>query len=162
MPLVPNFSLTAEDKTRFHSKYTKTDGCWNWNTGGVGYGTFKLNGNNEQAHKIALFLKTGQFYAGQDELVGCHRCKQNKKCVNPDHLDWDTSSKNRLDQIRDGTEKPPKGEVNGMAKLTDIEVLAIREKYATETYTQQKLADEYGVSQATISLIILRKLWAHI
>lgn len=44
-------------------------------------------------------------------------------------------------------------------KLTEIQVLEIRSKSATGPYTQQKLADEYGVSRENISQILLRKRW---
>ena len=164
MPLLPDFSMTKKDKKRFHKKYVKTDKCWNWTASRCkdGYGRFKLNGKMERAHKISLFLKTGKFYAGNDDLIACHSCKQNTRCVNPAHLDWDTLEKNAADKKRDGTENPPKGERSGSSKLTDAKVLEIRQKYPTGKYTQQKLAAEYGVEQQAISRIIRRERWNHI
>ena len=164
MPLVPKFSMTEKDKKRFHKKYVKTETCWNWTAScNKGYGAFRVNGKTEGAHKISLFLKTGQFYTGQDDLIACHSCKQNPGCVNPSHLDWKTNSENNgADRKRDGTEKPQNGERNCMAKLTEAQVLKIREKCATKKYTQRELAMEYGVNQATIGFIVRRQTWDHI
>ena len=165
MPLVPEFSMPEKDIARFHTKYEKTDGCWNWTArcDKGGYGSFKLNGKTVLAHKIALFLKTGKYYFGKDDLIGCHRCKKNTGCVNPAHLDWKTNSENNgADVKRDGTINPPKGERVHTAKLTEAKVLEIRQKYATKEYTHQGLADEYDVVKSAIGYIIRRKTWKHI
>lgn len=47
------------------------------------------------------------------------------------------------------------------AKLSDLDVRAIRKMYA-EGMTQVQLASIYGVYQTTISLIVRRKGWKHI
>lgn len=60
------------------------------------------------------------------------------------------------------------GESNSSAKLTESDVLAIRESYielqGTFTKSQSKylLADEYGVKRPTISDIVLHRTWKHI
>lgn len=54
------------------------------------------------------------------------------------------------------------GELNPSSKLTTNQVLDIRRQYATGNLTQVTLAAKYNVSQAVISAIILRKIWAHI
>ena len=162
MPLVPNFSMTEKDTARFHTKYEKTATCWNWTAGcdTGGYGRFRLTNKTVKAHKVALFLSTGKYYSGQDGLIACHSCKKNTGCVNPEHLDWDTPAQNTADRKRDGTECY--GEKHGRAKLTEANVLEIRQKCATKEYTHQKLAEEYGVDKSAISLIIRRKTWKHL
>lgn len=50
------------------------------------------------------------------------------------------------------------GERNGMAKLTEANVLAIRK----DTRLLRDVAPAYGVSEATISLIKNRKMWRHV
>jgi hypothetical protein len=54
------------------------------------------------------------------------------------------------------------GEANGQAKLTGREVQAIRERYASGTITQARLAAEYQVSKQTINIIVRRKGWTHL
>lgn len=47
-------------------------------------------------------------------------------------------------------------------KLTDDQILAIREAYASGSVTQTDLAAEYGITQSRVSLIVNGKAWAHI
>lgn len=61
----------------------------------------------------------------------------------------------RPDEIRRGT-------AVGNAKLNDDIVREIRRLYATGAWTQEALGRKFGVGQATISLIVNRKMWTHI
>lgn len=60
------------------------------------------------------------------------------------------------------------GDRNHQAKLTESDVLAIREAYIklqgtfNKSQAQYILADEYGVKRPTISDVVLRKTWKHI
>lgn len=54
------------------------------------------------------------------------------------------------------------GSKNNSAKLTEKEVIEIREKYKTNKYSYKTLGEEYGVSKSTVSGIIKRKNWTHI
>jgi hypothetical protein len=55
-----------------------------------------------------------------------------------------------------------RGERQGLAKLTDDLVAEIRHRYATGLPTQAVLAREFGVTQATISLILKNRTWTHV
>jgi len=55
-----------------------------------------------------------------------------------------------------------RGEKNPNAKLTDEQVIALRQRYATGGVTAAQLAREYGVSQAMVGLIIHRRNWKHL
>lgn len=55
-----------------------------------------------------------------------------------------------------------KGMYHTMAKLTDADVLAIREHFATGEISHQALADRYNVYRTTIGKIIRRQTWRHI
>ena len=57
---------------------------------------------------------------------------------------------------------PARGEKNSHAKLTEADIREIREDYASGKVSQSKLAEEYEVTQATISSIVLRKSWRHV
>lgn len=56
----------------------------------------------------------------------------------------------------------PKGEKHWCVKLTEKEVVEIRQKYKNGCYTQQNLAEQYNVSRECIKLIINNKTWKHI
>jgi DNA-binding XRE family transcriptional regulator len=47
-------------------------------------------------------------------------------------------------------------------KLTETEVIEIREKYATFEFTQRELAEEYGVIQQSINQIVCGTTWKHV
>jgi hypothetical protein len=55
-----------------------------------------------------------------------------------------------------------RGEKNGHARLTEADVLTIRERHARGDVTQRQLAREYSVSFSTINVIVNRKQWRHI
>lgn len=54
-----------------------------------------------------------------------------------------------------------RGVDHGNAKLTETEVLAIR-KAAASGATQRAIAQQYGLAQSNVSLIVRRKTWCHI
>ena len=94
----------------------------------------------------------------------CHTC-DNPPCVNPAHLFAGTQKENMDDMWAKGRqqtyEKSPKGSQHGSAKLTESEVLAMREmRAAGSTYAQ--LVSQFHVSKTTVGEIVTRKLWRHI
>lgn len=55
------------------------------------------------------------------------------------------------------------GEANGMAKATDIMVVAIRKDFDTHNYKNLKeLGTRYGVSRQTVANIGRRNTWKHV
>jgi hypothetical protein len=78
---------------RFEAKYTvQPNGCWQWTAGKSwkGYGRFRLNGKQPQAHRVAYRLYRGPV---PDDLVIDHLCR-NRLCVNPDHMEITTNRVN--------------------------------------------------------------------
>lgn len=72
-----------------------------------------------------------------------------RKCVNPNHLRWDTRSKNHIDKSRMGN--------HPTRKLTDEQVIEIRARYEHGGTSHRKLAKEYGVCRDTIYEILSGK-----
>jgi hypothetical protein len=133
-------------------------GCWNWTAScRYGYGKFGLNGKTIQSHRLSYELANGDIPEG---LIVRHKCKQNRKCVNPDHLEVGTYQDNRNDMIRDGT--LPKGETHGRSKLTDTQVKEIRALYAVGDITQRNLAKSFAISQREICRVVNNKSWKHL
>lgn len=90
-----------------------------------------------------------------------------------DNLRWATRSENMEDARRHGVlavgvrhgrttspEKTPRGERHGRAKLTEVQVVAIRAAPRSPG-SGRALAALYGVSPAAISFIRSGKTWAH-
>ena len=76
-----------------------------------------------------------------------------------ENLRWGTATENNRHKAHFGT--LPKGSRNGMAKLTEQDVLAIRAERAAGA-KKADLAEKYGVCEFTIYLIYKRRIWRHI
>lgn len=59
-------------------------------------------------------------------------------------------------------EKLKRGEHHHKAKLTTEDILDIRAKHATGSFTQKMLGAQFGVSHVLIGLIVRRKIWSHV
>lgn len=75
-------------------------------------------------------------------------------------IEWNTSSENKKHARKNGLVENVKGSAHPNSKLTEKQVLEIRE--IDRKMTLPEIAKIYNVSKATISLILLRKLWGHI
>ncbi len=77
-----------------------------------------------------------------------------------DNLEWVTYSGNAVHAYEHGLQK--RGEGHGRAKLTDAQVIEIRERYHGQWGGQSALAREYGVTQGLISQIVRGEVWTHL
>jgi hypothetical protein len=159
---------------RYLAKVDKSggpDACWPW-TGSLnkGYGQIGAGpcppgvARNSRvplkAHHVAYRLEHGEVPAGSFVL---HRC-DNPPCCNPAHLFLGTQADNMHDMDGKGRRVTAdrRGEAHGYAKLNDEIVRDIRALYAKGAISQTELGRLYGVTQAQISSIVLRKSWSHI
>lgn len=135
-------------------------GCWEWaaSRNARGYGQISSGPRDADgktrpllAARVSWELHRGPIPEG---LVICHRC-DNPPCVNPDHLFLGTRSDNNADMA--AKHRTLNGERRPQAKLTDTQVEEIRARHAAGGITHNALAEEYGVSQPAISLIISGK-----
>lgn len=139
---------------------SKKTGCWEWrrSCNGSGYGTLTIGGRAQYAHRLAFILAGNEIPDGYHVM---HRC-DNPACINPDHLTTGTRSDNMRDCYRKGRSRIPSPrmtcERNGSAKLSSAQALSIRAR-ARDGVCQRELATDYGISQSTVSLIKLGKLW---
>jgi hypothetical protein len=143
---------------RFWSKVDKTENCWNWTAGTYekGYGLYSIKNRNYRAHRVSYEMHKGPIPEG---MLVLHQC-DNPRCVRPDHLFLGTNADNMADKIAKGREAHvgAPGSANGLAKLTEDQVIAIRQ----EAGTHQQVADKYGVSRRAIMEIRSRRRWKHI
>jgi hypothetical protein len=170
----PDRALTPLE--RFHKRLDKTPGqgpegtCWVWKGSRYvyGYGSLSVDGRLTRTHRIAWELANGPIPEGMKVL---HKC-DNPPCCNPEHLFIGTDADNVADKIEKGRgpdmkavslyRQNPAGERNGMAKLTDKEVLEIRAIFAYGVTTLQELADQFNSSVCNIARIVKRRTWRHI
>lgn len=103
-------------------------------------------------HRLILLAFMGEPPPGQ---VACHNDGDpyNNRLEN---LRWDTMKSNHADRDRHG--KAPKGTRNGNAKLTEEQVLAIRDddrQYAV-------IAQDHDITDGNVSHIKSRRAWKHL
>ena len=130
------------------------DACWLW-TMGVDHDGYGVYGKPQQrAHREAYRLTYGE---PSGHVL--HHCDV-RRCCNPRHLYAGTNGQNTQDRV--DRDRSAKGARNTNTKLTEAQVAAIRSRYASGGVSQQALADEYGVSQHVVHLVIRRKTWRHV
>jgi hypothetical protein len=157
-------------KPKFEKYVDRTSspiGCWLW-TGSCnarGYGQLHHAKRGDVsfrgAHKWSWTLHRGVVPAGMWVL---HKC-DNPPCVNPDHLFLGTPLDNARDmaaKARQVFQKDPtraaRGEASGNAKLTEAQVVAIRQSGASHSV----LARALGVTPSLIHAVRTRRVWAHV
>lgn len=73
---------------------------------------------------------------------------------------WDTCLNNMRDKYKHGTDGT--GEKHSQCRLTEEQVLEIRDLCVNSNLRQWQIAKKYNLKQATVSDIYRRKLWKHI
>lgn len=167
--------LTEKQLRRFWGYIAKKDinECWLWtgSTVGRGYGRMSFGRHRTlRSHRVAYLLHYGLW---PGELLVCHKC-DNPPCCNPHHLFLGTSDDNIKDAVKKGRmisgdqwqAKHPnhvkRGSQNHTSKLTEAQVLEIRERVAKKEMPQYQLQKIYRICQRTMYLIVHRKSWTHI
>lgn len=148
------YSITPEGKVWSHI-YNK------WLKGDIrkGYIYYVISKNGKRycttAHR--LVAKT---FIKEDETRKHVNHKNGIKTDNRvENLEWCTSGENQKHAIVNGLKKGLKGERNGASKLTEKDILAIRNN---KDKNQRQLAKEFGISFQHVSKILKRQEWKHI
>ena len=138
------------------AKVNKTEACWLW-TGRLddgGYGRFSQgSGHWTKAHRASYQLYKGEI---PDGLLVRHLCNV-RRCVNPEHLAIGTHKDNTADMFR--TNPPDRTGNRSHAKKITQEVADEIRQWREFGYTQQAIADAFGLTQSHTSVILAKKVW---
>lgn len=115
---------------------------WTGNRMWKGYGTLRLDGKNQRAHRVS-YQVAYDVTLTPDDCV-CHYC-DNPPCINPTHLFIGTVQDNNADRFAKGKYK---------RKLDDNTRSVVVVRYQLGEGTHRSLAAEYGVSHMTIGDIV--------
>jgi len=78
------------------------------------------------------------------------------------NLRWGSQQHNMNDKVERGRGVYVKGEKHGKAKLTEKDVIIIKEMLESGEYTQKGIGKKFGVSNQIISYIKTGKRWSHV
>ncbi len=108
-----------------------------------------------RVHTLVLKMFVGQPPDGQQALHG----PRGKSCNHIDNLRWGTAKENAKDRDINGA--PCLGVKNPHAKLTEAEVLQIRQLRKNGKSLSQ-LAKEFGVQHSAVRRVCNRETWRHV
>jgi hypothetical protein len=114
----------------------------------------------DRAHRVAWMLEHGRELPANRKQVVMHSC-DNPSCCNPTHLRLGTQSENITQAHERGLITVAVGEARRQSKLTERQVVQIRERHAAGE-SQVALGYEFGVSQVAIHHIVRHKTWRHV
>jgi len=150
----------ATDRFWDHVTRGSTRDCWEWDgsrsLSGYGVIAAEKRGRVYLAHRLSWEIHHGPIPAG---LCVLHRC-DNPPCVNPRHLWLGTKADNNRDRGEKGRgrESRQSGLDNPGAKLTEGEAREVVALVAAG-WTQQAVADKFGISQPQVSRIVRGESW---
>lgn len=161
----------ATEELRFWAKVNKQEPltshapelgpCWVWTgaKGAWGYGRLTVKAQRKLAHRFSFEIANGPIPKGMFVL---HRC-DNPSCVRPDHLRMGTPKENTQDMYvrRRAALMGPKGESNSHAKLTEAQVIQIRNRFSRGELIV-RMAAEFGMDVTSVSKIVNGRSWRHV
>ena len=140
-------------------------GCWEWvgSRNQKGYGLITIHNKTTKAHRLAYQTWVGPIPEG---LLIRHKC-DNPPCINPEHLEPGTIQDNAQDMVERGRSvrgrtRALSGEQHRQSKLTEADVIRIRDLWSARTHTLKELSELFGVSITTIHNAATRKTWGHV
>ena len=122
---------------------------------GKRYPTISYHGKTKSGHRLSYDI----FHCDLEDDLQVHHWCNNPSCINPAHLKMGTPAENSAYMVLMG--RQARGEKNGMAVLTEEQVIAIFIAYHTQVATINELAAMYDVSPSTVRDIMNGRYWKH-
>jgi hypothetical protein len=161
-------------------RISEPEDCWPWAMAiqSKGYGVSRAprqSGKKQMlAHRVALWIATGELRKGASSLHSC----DNPACCNPNHLRWGTQRDNVRDAIARRRHKnppnvranpewearriaaTPRGEAHSNAKITTSDVSEIyRSRLSGQDF--RSIAKRFNLDPSTVSDICNGTVWRH-
>lgn len=123
-----------------------------------GYGLFSWRHQlGEDCRTLGAHVASYRLFKGEvpEGMLVMHKCN-NRRCVNPDHLEAGTQKQNMEHCIASG--RIARGHNQGLAVMTWPRVRKLRRLY-DKGFTQVQLAAMFAISQPTVSQIVRGTTW---
>jgi hypothetical protein len=130
-----------------------------------GYEMVQLRRDGKYKHPSIHRLVAIAFIPNPDNLPQVNHIDEIRNHNTVDNLEWCTVLYNQnYGHRRERASESSVGEKNANHRLTEKQVLEIREKYIPghAEFGVRPLAEKYGVKYVTISKILQRKIWTNI
>jgi hypothetical protein len=138
--------------------------CWEWQGAlRAGYGCLRHNQKVVNCHRVSYVIHNGPV---PDGLIVGHKC-DNRRCVNPHHLEAITYAQNNYDGAHRGREKrgvkAPCGTDFAHAKLTESIVSEARRIRAEQGYGWRRISKMLQVAEAfALREALAGRTWKHV
>ena len=126
-----------------------------------GYLMVGLSKNNKTTSKTIHRLVLTSFLDQPPKKEFVNHIDGNKKNNKLSNLEWVDKSENAKHSFRLGLSKPTRGELSGVSKLKEKDVLDIKRR-ALSGELAKSISNDYNISNATVYQIKNGKRWAHI
>lgn len=113
------------------------------------YGIKKINGISYGMHRLAYCSHTGSSLEDLKGLVVRHKC-DNRRCINPEHLEVGTQKDNCADRSSRGRSNTPTGDRCTWAKVSAELRTAIKNRVESGEKPSD-IARNLGISRSTVS-----------
>jgi hypothetical protein len=131
--------------------------CTSHKVNAFGYPEVHVNGKR---YVMSRFVYQEMFGDIPEGLVIRHTC-DNRRCINPEHLETGTKADNTRDMMERGRHVSVNGEKAYFSKLTNDKVLKLRTLY-DEGFNYHELSEMFQITYRTAYDVVTRKTWKHI
>jgi hypothetical protein len=128
----------------------------------MGYPGVTLCNNGKEKKALVHRLVAEAFLENPDELPQVNHKDGNKENNHLENLEWVSSKQNIAHSIEMGLKVTAVGERASKAKLTESDVIKIRELLKNSDLSLRAIARNYNVHHKTIANIRDNKNWTHI
>ena len=125
-----------------------------------GYHRVVLRANGKKTRKAVHRLVLEAFVGPRPPGMECLHGDGNPRNNRVGNLSWGTQKENGADKVRHGNST--RGTKNFRAKLSEEQVIEIRDLCRRGAMSQEKVAARFGVAQVTISRIFRGEQWKHV
>lgn len=146
---------TIAERIAYYSRRSAC-GCllWTASTNEDGYPHMNIGGKTRRVSRYLWEQENGPIPPRHEVMHDCDK----PRCIDLRHFKLGTHAENMADMAMKSRARAPRGESNGLAKLTEAEVRAIR----LDPRPCPAIAADYGIARTTAWQVKTGRGWGHI